>query len=156
MTSLGESLRTELHRQGIGVTVIKPGAIATAIRGKGEVSSNQFGPGHPARALYDTEIDGVNRLAAQTAAGAISAERAADAIIRAMSARNAPARVLVGGDAKIMAILKSLLPSAWFEAVLRREFGIARSPVGTLSRLRCERVTNLICGFIMTGANYAY
>jgi NAD(P)-dependent dehydrogenase (short-subunit alcohol dehydrogenase family) len=128
MSSLGESLRIELYRQGIGVTIVEPGAIATAIWGKGEVSSSEFGPDHPARALYGTEIDGVNKLAAKTAAAALSAERAADVILRAMHARSAPAKLLVGRDAKIMAIMKRWLRPMWFEAILRKEFGISRSP----------------------------
>lgn len=66
MSSLGESLRMELSRQGIGVTIIEPGAIATAIWGKGEVSASEFGLDHPARALYGSEIDGLTKLAART------------------------------------------------------------------------------------------
>jgi short-subunit dehydrogenase len=125
MSSLGESLRMELHGQGIGVTVIEPGAIATAIWGKGEVSAGEFGPDHPARALYGREIDGLTKLAARTAAGAISADKAADALVRALIARKPPAKVLVGRDAVLGAMLKKWLPASWFEAILRREFGIA-------------------------------
>jgi NAD(P)-dependent dehydrogenase (short-subunit alcohol dehydrogenase family) len=125
MSSLGESLRLELSRQGIGVTIIEPGAIATAIWGKGEVSASEFGPDHPARALYGSEIDGLTKLAARTAASAISVEKAAIALVRALVARTAPAKVLVGRDAVIGATLKKWLPASWFEAILRREFGIA-------------------------------
>jgi NAD(P)-dependent dehydrogenase (short-subunit alcohol dehydrogenase family) len=131
MSSLGESLRIELYGQGIGVTIVEPGAIATAIWGKGEVSSSEFGPDHPARAIYGGEIDGLTRLAARTAAGAVSAENAARAMVRALSAGRAPAKVLVGRDAHILAILKGWLPAGWLEAILRREFGVTRAPVVT-------------------------
>jgi NAD(P)-dependent dehydrogenase (short-subunit alcohol dehydrogenase family) len=131
MSSLGESLRIELYRQGIGVTIVEPGAIATAIWGKGEVSSSEFGPDHPARAIYGSEIDGLTRLATRTAAGAVSAENAAHAMVRALSARKAPAKVLVGRDAHILAILKGWLPARWLEAILRREFGVTQAPVVT-------------------------
>jgi NAD(P)-dependent dehydrogenase (short-subunit alcohol dehydrogenase family) len=51
LTALGDSLRLELRRQGIGVTVIEPGAIATDIWGKGDAAGQQFTPDHPARKL---------------------------------------------------------------------------------------------------------
>lgn len=123
-TALGDSLRIELKHQGIGVTVLEPGAIATAIWRKGEDSATAFGPLHPARELYGQEIDGLTRLTARSAAGAIPAERAADALARALYARRAPGRVLVGRDAKLFALIKHWLPTSWFEAILSRAFGI--------------------------------
>jgi len=41
LTALGDSL---LRRQGIGVTVIEPGAIATDIWAKGDGSAQEFTP----------------------------------------------------------------------------------------------------------------
>jgi NAD(P)-dependent dehydrogenase (short-subunit alcohol dehydrogenase family) len=128
-TALGDSLRLELRRQGIGVSVIEPGAIATAIWGKGEASLAEIGPDHPARKLYGAEIDGVHKAAIQAVAAAIPAERAAEAILRALTAQRAPARVLVGQDAKIAALLKRWLPTTWFEFLLMRQFDIANLPV---------------------------
>jgi NAD(P)-dependent dehydrogenase (short-subunit alcohol dehydrogenase family) len=60
VTALGDSLRIELRRQSIGVTVLEPGAIATAIWKKGDDSATMFGPGHPAREFYGPEIDGLS------------------------------------------------------------------------------------------------
>lgn len=128
-TALGDSLRLELRRQGIGVSVIEPGAIATAIWGKAEASLAEIGPNHPARKLYGPEIDGLNKAATQAAAAAIPPERAADAILRALTAQRAPARVLVGQDAKIAALLKRWLPTTWFDFLLMRQFDIANLPV---------------------------
>jgi NAD(P)-dependent dehydrogenase (short-subunit alcohol dehydrogenase family) len=58
-STLGDGLRLELRGQGIGVTVIEPGAISTAIWGKGDSRAQEFYPGHPARKLYDKEITGL-------------------------------------------------------------------------------------------------
>jgi len=128
-TALGESLRLELRRQSIGVSVIEPGAIATAIWGKAQASLAEIGSNHPARRFYGAEIDALSKAAAQAAAGAIPSERAADAILRALTARRAPARVLVGQDAKIAALLKRWLPTTWFDFLLMRQLGIANLPV---------------------------
>ncbi len=127
-TALGDGLRLELRRQGIGVTVVEPGAIATAIWAKGDSAAQEFSPSHPARILYDIEINGLTAAAKRTASKAISAEHAADVIIRSLLARRAPARVLIGRDARMIALLKSVLPVSWFDAILAREFGLAGQP----------------------------
>lgn len=124
-----DNLRLELRRQGIGVTVIEPGAIATAIWGEGEESLAEFGPHHPARKVYAAEIDGLNKAATQAATAAIAPERAADAILRALTAQRAPARVPVGQGPKIAAPLKHWLPTIWFDFFLMRQFDIANLPL---------------------------
>ena len=127
--ALGDSLRLELRRQGIGVTVLEPGAIATEMWAKGDASAREFGPNHPARKLYDAEITGLAEAAKRASGRAIPAAKAADEILRALTASRAPARVLVGTDAKITALLRSWLPIAWFDAIMLREFQIAGLPV---------------------------
>jgi len=127
--ALGDSLRLELRRQGIGVTVIEPGAIATDLWAKGDASAQEFGPNHPARKLYEPEINGLVEASKQTRGRAIPASKAADDIFRALTASRAPARVLVGTDAKITALLRSWLPLSWFDAILLRTFQINGLPV---------------------------
>jgi len=126
LTALGDSLRLELRRQGIGVSVIEPGAISTEIWAKGDATAEEFTPDHPARKLYEPELNGLLALARKTARNAIPVEPAAEQIVRAKLAPRAPARVLIGTDAKIMARLKSFLPTAIFDNILAREFGIPK------------------------------
>jgi NAD(P)-dependent dehydrogenase (short-subunit alcohol dehydrogenase family) len=126
LTALGDSLRLELRRQGIGVTVIEPGAVATDIWAKGDVSAEEFTPDHPARDLYEPELNGLLVLARKTASNAMPAERAAQDLVSTILAKRAPARVLIGTDAKIMARLKSLLPTSVFDNILAKEFGIPK------------------------------
>lgn len=73
LTALGDSLRLELRRQGIGVTVIEPGAVATDIWAKGDASAEEFTPDHPARKLYEPELHGLLALARKTASNAMPA-----------------------------------------------------------------------------------
>jgi NAD(P)-dependent dehydrogenase (short-subunit alcohol dehydrogenase family) len=129
VTALGDSLRLELRRQGIGVSVIEPGAIATPIWRKGEASLAEFGPNHPARKLYSGEIEGLRKTANQVASAAIPPERAAEVIFDALTAQLAPARVLIGQDARIAALLKRWLPTKWFDFLLMRQFHIANLPM---------------------------
>ncbi len=125
LTALGDSLRLELRRQGIGVTVIEPGAVATDIWAKGDASAEEFTPDHPARKLYEPELNGLLALARKTARNAMPAERAAQDVVNSVLTKRAPARVLIGTDAKIMARLKALLPTGVFDNILAKEFGIA-------------------------------
>lgn len=131
--ALGDALRLELRRQGIGVTVVEPGAISTPIWGKGHGAADEFGPGHPARAHYGPEIDGIVRLARQLEESALSADAAAEIMARKLSARRAPARVLIGRDAKLMALVARFLPASWFDALVLRAYGVARLPTETPS-----------------------
>jgi NAD(P)-dependent dehydrogenase (short-subunit alcohol dehydrogenase family) len=126
LSALGDSLRLELRRQGIGVTVIEPGAVATDIWAKSDTSAEEFTPNHPARKLYEPELNGLLALAKKAASNAIPADRAADDVVRTILAHSAPTRVLVGTDAKIMARLKSLLPTGVFDNILAKEFGIPK------------------------------
>jgi short-subunit dehydrogenase len=126
LTALGDSLRLELRRQGIGVTVIEPGAVATDIWAKGDASASEFTSDHPARKLYGPEIDGLAALARKTASQAMPANRAAQEVVQSLLARRAPAKVLIGTDAKIMARLKQLLPTSVFDNILAKEFGITQ------------------------------
>ena len=126
LTALGDSLRLELRRQGIGVTVIEPGAVATDIWAKGDTSAEEFTPDHPARKLYEPELNGLLALAHKAASNAIPVERAAEQVVRAILAPRAPARVLIGTDAKVMASMKSILPTAVFDNILAKELGIPK------------------------------
>jgi len=130
-TALGDALRLELCRQGIGVTVVEPGAVATDIWAKGDDAGAQFHSGHPARALYGPEIEGLMAASRRISGKAISADQAAQPIVRSILARKPQARLLVGNDAKVMALLRTWLPLSWFDALLKREFGIAGLPVTT-------------------------
>jgi len=126
LSALGDSLRLELRPQGIGVTVIEPGAIATDIWSKGQDSAADYTPDHPARKLYSREIEGLIALAQKAASNAIPAEKAAEEVVRTITAARAPARVLIGQDAKIAARLKSLLPTSVFDNILAKQFGIPK------------------------------
>jgi NAD(P)-dependent dehydrogenase (short-subunit alcohol dehydrogenase family) len=134
-TALGDSLRLELRRHGIGVTVIEPGAIATPIWDKGKITLAEIRAEHSARQFYGPELEGLTQAVNTTAAGAIPAEVAADAIFRALTAEAAPARVIIGRDAKVAAFLKRVLPGSWFDALLLRRFRIAdaSTPKSTVS-----------------------
>jgi NAD(P)-dependent dehydrogenase (short-subunit alcohol dehydrogenase family) len=124
-TAMGDALRVELHRQGIGVTVVEPGAIATEIWTKGDDTAARFDARHPARKHYGVELDGLIAASKRFEAKSIPADLAGREIVRAILRKKAPARLLVGGDAKLMAKLRAWLPRSWFDELIKREFGLS-------------------------------
>ncbi len=127
-TAMGLSLRMELRRHGIGVTVFEPGGIATAIWEKGDLQAAEFTDDHPAIQYYRAEIDGVLKVSRRMAKSAMPADRAAELAVRSLMRKHAPTRVLAGVDAKIMALLLKTLPYSWFESFLMKQYGITKQP----------------------------
>lgn len=100
-----ESLRHELEGSVVGVTVVHPGGVATSI------AKNARGP------KINSDAD---REASQRAAAArmrLPPEIAGETIVRGIERRKA--RIMVGGDAQVVAVLERLAPvSNW--AIIRR------------------------------------
>jgi len=120
LAAVSDALRLELRGQGIQTSLIEPGAIQSEIWRKGLEAAAGIAPDSPSRRQYGALIDGIAAAASNAAAGAVPALRVARAVERCLTRRNAPARVIVGRDAKIAAALKAWLPDRWFEAVLQR------------------------------------
>lgn len=120
LEAIADSLRVELHRSGVGVTLIEPGAVATPIWDKGRADadgfevpaalSEQYGhvPGALRAAIDDSERRG------------IPPERVAETIERVLTARRAPSRRLVGLDARVQVLLRAALPDRAFDGFVRR------------------------------------
>jgi len=101
-----ESLRHELARTKIGVTVVHPGGIATSI-----ARNARLPKGTPAAkaAAKLKEIESFLRM---------KPEVAGETIVRGVENRRA--RVIVGSDAKVAALLERLLPVHYWNLVRHR------------------------------------
>jgi NAD(P)-dependent dehydrogenase (short-subunit alcohol dehydrogenase family) len=102
-----ESLRHELVRTNIGVTVVHPGGIATAISKNARM----------ARSISEDEV--AERRERAKAFLRLPPEVAGEVIVRGVE--NRQARVLVGADAKRMAIVERLMPVTYWN-ILGRAF----------------------------------
>jgi NAD(P)-dependent dehydrogenase (short-subunit alcohol dehydrogenase family) len=91
-----ESLRHELSHTNIGVTVVHPGGVATSIAENARM----------AQSLSADEV--AERRERAKAFLRLPPEVAGEVIVRGIENRRA--RVLVGGDAKMMAIVERLMP----------------------------------------------
>jgi NAD(P)-dependent dehydrogenase (short-subunit alcohol dehydrogenase family) len=125
-----DALRLELKPDRISVSLIEPGAIATAMWDKGLDDARRIIDEMPPhlRAHDGKQIETVRAATEQTARRAISAERVADVIYRALTAKRPRTRYLVGTDARVQALLKWLLPDRVMDAVLLRAMGLPSRP----------------------------
>jgi NAD(P)-dependent dehydrogenase (short-subunit alcohol dehydrogenase family) len=95
-----ESLRHELARTNIGVTVVHPGGVATSISENARM----------AQSISKEEV--AERRERAKAFLRLPPEVAGEVIVRGIENRRA--RVLVGGDAKGMAIIERLMPVTYW------------------------------------------
>jgi NAD(P)-dependent dehydrogenase (short-subunit alcohol dehydrogenase family) len=100
-----ESLRHELARTNIGVTVVHPGGIATSISKNARMAQSI------------PEEEAAERRERAKAFLRLPPEVAGEVIVRGVENRRA--RVLVGGDAKTMAVLERLMPVTYWNVLAR-------------------------------------
>jgi NAD(P)-dependent dehydrogenase (short-subunit alcohol dehydrogenase family) len=119
-----DALRRELEPWEIEVAVIEPGAIRTPIWEKSIEDSRGRVDRMPAlvHELYGKKIEKTRERARQMSETAVPAERVAEAVYQALTARRPRTRYLVGTDARITAKLAWLLPDRLLDRLMRRRF----------------------------------
>lgn len=121
--AVGDVFRQELRPWGIKVAIVEPGSIDTPIWGRGEQTADELAT--PEReALYGEVVDRYRKVIKDTAERGIPAEKVAEAIEHALSARRPRARYLVGLEAKVGARARQLLPTAVFDRIVRRQMNL--------------------------------
>jgi NAD(P)-dependent dehydrogenase (short-subunit alcohol dehydrogenase family) len=111
LVGLTDSLRAELAPFGIRVVLIEPGSIATPLWDRGRKAADDVAAAMPPEAKrYAGQISAARTNAERTAKRGIPPERAARAIVRALTAANPGPRRLLGPDARVAATLVRLLP----------------------------------------------
>ncbi len=125
LEALTDALRMELRPFGIEVAIVEPGAIATPIwRKSAEAAARTVGEVPAATlALYEKGLAATRRVAEEASRGAVSADRVADAVVHALTARRPRTRYLVGPDARVRALLR-FLPDRWRDRLVVRAMGL--------------------------------
>jgi len=123
VVALAESLRLEIGRE-VAVVLVEPGAIRTAFR---DTLATAWGD-LPERARGTRYEQVISRYLArrkdQAERFALDAEACARRMLGVLNAKHPPRRVVIGRDAFWVGKLKALLPAAWWEALLRRAYGL--------------------------------
>jgi NAD(P)-dependent dehydrogenase (short-subunit alcohol dehydrogenase family) len=123
--AFSDSLRLELHAQGVHVALVEPGAIATPIWRKGDDSLDEIEAGMaPAMTeRYRKGLDGTRKATARAVRHATEPQKVAEVVAHALTARRPRARYVVGPDARGQALVERL-PVAVRDRLLRLAFGI--------------------------------
>lgn len=106
LEAMADALRVELAPDGIHVSLIRPGTIATPIWTKPQPLADTLSA--DALARYGKRLDSMRRFAAARAKNAAPVDSVADAIAHALTSRRPRTRYLVGRDARIRAAIERL------------------------------------------------
>jgi NAD(P)-dependent dehydrogenase (short-subunit alcohol dehydrogenase family) len=122
--AIGDALRVELRSSNVQVALIEPGSVATPIWDKAHVQADAVSIPPELQGAYGNVPAAMNKVLEETARRGVPPERVAETIERALGARRMKARYVVGTDAKVMLLLKALLPDLLFDRVVRRALGV--------------------------------
>ena len=118
LEAMADSLRVELAPDGISVSIVEPGTIATAMWTKPQRALEDFPPELAER--YGARIEKFRRLAQQRSSErGVPPLEVAKAVEHALTAPTPRTRYIVGPDAKRRARVQ-LLPDRWRDRVLTR------------------------------------
>lgn len=126
LNGMADSMRRELRPWNIQVSVLAPGAVATPIWDKANISMQDLMNQLPARAieLYGDALKGMHRYIAAIAAGrSIPPEDVVRAVRHALYARHARTAYLIGMEARVGATLSTVLPARIFDVLLTKQMG---------------------------------
>lgn len=113
LEAMADSFRVELAPDGIAVSIVEPGTIATAIWTKPQPLADGVSDRYRAR------IDRFRRFAAARSSKAAPVDLVADAVEHALTAQRPRTRYVVGRDARIRATIERL-PDRLRDRVYRR------------------------------------
>jgi len=122
MEAISESERMELAPWGIEVSLIEPGAIATAIWDKTQTYAGGMLQTLPPEAneLYGDAVRSVLAILEYQQRAAIPPAATSRAIHHALTAARPKTRYVVGNDARAQAFFARFLPDRWRDALLVR------------------------------------
>jgi NAD(P)-dependent dehydrogenase (short-subunit alcohol dehydrogenase family) len=117
LDALTLALRNELHGTGVGVSLVEPGDVATPF-------NDAMVWGDPGASVYGERARRVERVVRETLPRAPGPEVVARQILRALTARSPRVRYTAGADARIVPLLRRLLPDRWSLRLIRSHFGL--------------------------------
>jgi NAD(P)-dependent dehydrogenase (short-subunit alcohol dehydrogenase family) len=118
---VADCLRVELTPWSIGVSLIEPGVVATPLLSKGLAQVDEMLSGNsPDGELYGAAIARASESSARFLERAIVPEKVAVAIAHALTSARPRTRYLVGPDARLLALIKKVLPDRARDAMILR------------------------------------
>jgi NAD(P)-dependent dehydrogenase (short-subunit alcohol dehydrogenase family) len=124
--AVGDSLRQELRRFGVEVSIVEPGSVATPIwekgRGTAEAVHDRLTPED--EALYGEKVARMAEVVEEVGARGVPPEKIAIVIAHALTARRPKTRYLVGADARAMVLMRRIVPDRIADRIVARATGL--------------------------------
>jgi NAD(P)-dependent dehydrogenase (short-subunit alcohol dehydrogenase family) len=123
--AVADSLRLELRRFGVAVSIVEPGSVATPIWDKGQATARAVRDKLTAEGeeLYGEQIGRSQKRLELAQQRGLQPERVAKVVVHALTANGPRTRYLVGPDARAMAFLSKVLPDRLRDRLLLRAIG---------------------------------
>jgi NAD(P)-dependent dehydrogenase (short-subunit alcohol dehydrogenase family) len=122
--ALGDALRVELRRSNIQVALIEPGSIDTPIWDKADADLQAVEIPSELQEQYGRVPAAMAKTIKDTAKRGIAPEKVAEQIAHALTAGRPRTRYVVGRDARMMMLGRSLMPDRVFDALVTRVLGV--------------------------------
>jgi NAD(P)-dependent dehydrogenase (short-subunit alcohol dehydrogenase family) len=126
MEALTDALRQELRLWGIQVAIVEPGNIKTPIWDKAKSSADEVERSMPeeGRRLYSGAIGALRTTVEKQAISGIPPDEVAKRVAHALTASRPKTRYLVGGDARMQAVLGRVVPDRLRDGLVARFMGL--------------------------------
>ena len=126
LEAVADAFRVELGPWGIWVSVVEPGLVETPIWEKSKAHAESLAADYPAECweLYGTRLQAFRDAMGGRVGRATSPEKVADAVVHALCAGRPKTRYLVGGDARLLALVARFVPDRIRDWLLVRKLGI--------------------------------
>ncbi|SFR51158.1 SDR family oxidoreductase [Halogeometricum limi] len=124
--SLSDALRVELAPHGVDVVIVEPGPVRTGFNDRAKARLDRYGE-TPYADAYD-------RVRRNFDAGGVTPERVADTVVTAVETDDPKARYPVTWQARVLPVLRLLLPTWAFDRLVRAELE-RRGAFGTVREL---------------------
>jgi NAD(P)-dependent dehydrogenase (short-subunit alcohol dehydrogenase family) len=118
--ALSDALRMEVAPFGIQVVTVQPGGVQSSFGAHAEAAIQL-----PADSLYREVEKGIHARAQAGQVGATAAEAFVIPVVDALLQASPPVRVRGGKGSTLFPLLKLLLPTRRFDAILSRKFGLS-------------------------------
>lgn len=127
LEAISDSLRVELRRWNIAVSIVEPGCVVTPIWDKAEKSGDSIR--QDARpellALYADDLDAFEAATLQMASRGIAVEDVARTVLHALTARRPKIRYPIPADTRWTIAICKLLPDRVVDWLVRRSLGLS-------------------------------
>ena len=119
---MSDALRREVAELGVTVVVVEPGAVVTAMAGRGVATAEHLAGAMTAAQhdRYDQLIEAITAQAQSFGRTGVPAEQAADVVARAVTSAKPRTRYTVGRDAAVLTRISRLTPDRMLDRILRR------------------------------------